>query len=68
LLCSAADLHASFRAAAVCVDKRLKGAQPADVPVQQPTTCKLGLNLKMAKALGMTMPPSLLFLAEEVVP
>jgi putative ABC transport system substrate-binding protein len=45
-----------------------KGAKLADVPVQQPTTCKLGLNLKTAKALGMTMPPSLLLLAEEVIP
>ena len=66
--CSAAERHAAFRAAAVCVDKRLTGAQPADVPVQQPTTCQLGLNLKTAKALGMTRPPSLLLLAEEVIP
>jgi len=67
LLGYAVALHASFRAAAVFVDKMRKDAQPAALPVQQPTTFKLGINLKTAKALGMTMPPSLLLLAEEVI-
>jgi putative tryptophan/tyrosine transport system substrate-binding protein len=67
LLCYAADLHASFRAAAVFVDKILKGTKPADLPVQQPTTFTLGLNLKTAQALGLTVPPSLLLQADEVI-
>jgi ABC-type uncharacterized transport system substrate-binding protein len=67
LLCYGADLHASFRAAAVFVDKILKGAKPADLPVQQPTTFKLGINLKTAQALGLTVPSSLLFQADDVI-
>jgi putative ABC transport system substrate-binding protein len=67
LLCYGADLHASFRAAAVFVDKILKGAKPAELPVQQPTRFKLGINLKTAKVLGLTIPPALLVQADEVI-
>ena len=67
LLSYGPDLVDPFRGAASYVDRILRGAKPADLPVQLPTKFEMVLNLKTAKALGLAVPPSILLRADEVI-
>jgi putative ABC transport system substrate-binding protein len=67
LLSYGPDLVETFRGAASYVDRILRGAKPGDLPIQFPTKYKIVVNLKTAKALGLTVPQSILLQADEVI-
>jgi putative ABC transport system substrate-binding protein len=67
LMAYGVDHTVLFRRAAEYVDKILRGARPADLPIEQPMQFKLRLNLKTAKALGLTIPEAILLRADEVI-
>ncbi len=67
LICYGPDVPDMFRRAAALVDKTLRGTKPSEIPVEQPTTFSMVINMKTANALGLAIPPSLLARADEVI-
>jgi putative tryptophan/tyrosine transport system substrate-binding protein len=67
LMSYSADVNELFRHVAIYVDKILRGANPADLPVEQPTRLALEVNLRTAKALGLTIPETILVRADKIV-